>query len=62
MFLWIGLGILYVVCLVTLGLATLRNGHTVMFVLGIFMPLLWVVGALISPTAAAEAPAPVGSR
>ena len=38
MFLWIGLGILYVILLVTLGVATLRKGHWVMFTLGIFLP------------------------
>ena len=61
MFLWIGLGILYVILLVTLGVATLRKGHWVMFTLGIFLPVFWVIGALMGPTGAAATPAPVGS-
>jgi hypothetical protein len=54
-FLWIVLGVLYIVLLVWLGLATLRKGHTVLFVLGIFFPLLWIVGAVMAPTSAAAA-------
>jgi hypothetical protein len=52
--LWIFLGVLYVVCLVTLGMATLRNGHGVMFVIGIFFPILWIVGALMAPAPSAR--------
>jgi hypothetical protein len=55
-FLWIGLGVLYFVCLVTLGLATLRNGHGFMFFFGIFLPLLWIIGAFMAPTQAAARP------
>ena len=54
-FLWIMLGVLYIVLLVWLGMATLRKGHTALFVLGIFFPLVWVVGALMAPTSAAAA-------
>ena len=61
MFVWIGLGVLYVILLVTLGLTTVRKGHWMMFILGFFLPLFWVIGALIGPTAAATRPAPVGS-
>jgi hypothetical protein len=32
-----------------------------MFILGFFLPLFWVIGALIGPTAAATRPGPVGS-
>ncbi|HZB05039.1 MAG TPA: hypothetical protein VE449_00500 [Thermoleophilaceae bacterium] len=46
---------LYIVLLVWLGMATLRKGHTALFVLGIFFPLIWVVGALMAPTSAAAA-------
>ena len=35
MFVWIGLGVLYVILLVTLGLATVRKGHWMMFILGV---------------------------
>jgi hypothetical protein len=51
--LWaIGIGgvFLYLIVLVTLGLATLRNGHGWMFFFGIFFPLLWVMGAFMRPT------------
>lgn len=48
----IGLGgILYVVLLFTLGLMTLRKGHWVMFIFGIFLPVFWLIGALISRAA-----------
>ena len=53
-FLWICLGILYFVCLVTLGVSTLRNGHGFMFFFGIFFPLLWIIGAFMQPTASAR--------
>jgi hypothetical protein len=58
--LWIGLGALYIVLLVTLGLMALRKGHWVMFILGIFLPIFWLIGAMIGPTEAASRPAPVG--
>ena len=45
----IGAGLLYLVLLVTLGIMTLRNGHWVMFILGIFLPLFWLIGAVIPP-------------
>jgi hypothetical protein len=44
-----GLGVLYLVLIFTLGLMTLRKGHWVMFVLGIFLPLFWLIGAVIPP-------------
>ena len=55
MLLWIILGTLYLVAVFTLGLATLRKGHTVLFWVGIIFPLLWIVGALMQPTAKAVA-------
>lgn len=51
----IGGGILYLILLFTLGFMTLRKGHWVMFIFGIFLPLFWLIGALMPPTAAAEA-------
>ena len=44
---WVGLGILYFILLVTLGIMTLRKGHWVMFIIGIFIPLFWIIGALM---------------
>lgn len=56
---WWGIGFgglfLYLIILFTLGLMTLRKGHWVMFLIGIFIPLFWLVGALIPPTATARA-------
>jgi hypothetical protein len=40
-------GILYFILLVTLGIMTLRKGHWIMFIIGIFIPLFWIIGALI---------------
>ncbi len=48
--LWFLLAVLYLVILVTLGVTTLRKGHVVLFVIGIFFPLLWLIGAVIGPT------------
>jgi hypothetical protein len=42
---WWGGGILYAILLITLGVMTLRNGRWLLFVLGFFLPLLWIVGA-----------------
>ena len=49
--LWILLATLYLTALVVLGLATLRNGHTVLFWFGILLPFLWIIGAVMQPTA-----------
>ena len=54
-FLWILLAAAYLTALVVLGVATLRKGHHVLFVLGIFLPFLWIVGALMQPTPNARA-------
>ena len=45
----IGGGLLYLALLFTLGFMTLRNGHGWLFFFGIFIPLLWLVGALMRP-------------
>ena len=54
-FLWLLLAVVYFVLFVTLALTTLRKGHYLLFWLGIIFPLLWIIGALMSPTARAEA-------
>lgn len=46
------LGILYLVLFLVLGLMTLRKGHWIMFIVGIFLPLFWIIGAVIPPTRA----------
>jgi len=47
MFWVIGGAILYFVLIVTLGVMTLRKGHWVMFIIGIFLPFFWLIGAII---------------
>jgi len=49
-FLWFLFAALYFMALVVLGLTTLRKGHTVLFIVGIFFPLLWIIGAVMAPT------------
>ncbi|HEV7752457.1 MAG TPA: hypothetical protein VGO71_13005 [Baekduia sp.] len=49
-FLWILLSVLYLTALIVLGMSTLRKGHTVLFIFGIFLPVLWIVGALMGPS------------
>jgi hypothetical protein len=49
-FLWIVLATLYLAALISLGMATLRKGHTLLFWFGIFLPLLWIIGASMAPT------------
>ena len=49
---WYGIGfgaLLYFLLAFTLGLMTLRNGHGWLFFFGIFLPFLWIVGALMRP-------------
>ncbi|HTE61846.1 MAG TPA: hypothetical protein VK631_15945 [Solirubrobacteraceae bacterium] len=49
-FLWILFAAIYLAALISLGVMTLRRGHTVLFVVGIIFPLLWIIGALMPPT------------
>jgi hypothetical protein len=46
---YIGVGILYLILLITLGIICLRKGHWVMFIIGLFLPLFWLIGAVIPP-------------
>jgi hypothetical protein len=51
----IGFGIFfYLVLAITLGVMTLRKGHWVMFILGIFLPIFWLIGAIMPPTHSAQ--------
>jgi hypothetical protein len=40
-------GAIYIVLLITLGIVSIRKGHWVMFLIGIFIPLFWLIGALL---------------
>lgn len=39
--------VIYVVLMITLGIISIRKGHWVMFIIGIFLPLFWLIGALL---------------
>ena len=43
----IGLGVLYLVLLFTLCVLCFRKGHWVLGVVGIFLPFLWILGAVL---------------
>jgi hypothetical protein len=47
---YVGFGILYLVLLVVLGLTSIKKGHWIMFLIGIFLPVFWIIGALLPPT------------
>lgn len=49
-----GLAILWIILMITLGITTLRKGHWVMFILGIFLPLFWIIGAVMPPARSAQ--------
>jgi hypothetical protein len=38
---------IYLVLIVTLGLMSIRKGHWVMFIIGIFLPIFWLIGAVM---------------
>ena len=46
---FIGAGVIWLVLLVTLGILCIRKGHWVMFIVGIFLPLFWLIGAIMPP-------------
>ena len=45
--LWIVLATFYVCCLFTVCLITFQKGHTLIGIVGIFLPLVWLVGAIL---------------
>ncbi len=48
MFIWTSLGVGYVMCCISFGLATFREGHDVLFWAGFNSPFPWMIGAPIS--------------
>jgi hypothetical protein len=48
------LSVIYIVCLFTVCSLTFRKGYTLLGILGIFLPILWLIGAVL--------PAKRGSR
>jgi hypothetical protein len=47
MLLGFGLGILYLVLLVVLGITSFRKGHWVLGLIGFIFPVLWLIGAIL---------------
>jgi hypothetical protein len=43
------LGLLYVLVFLVLGLRSIKHGHWIMFLIGIPIPLFWVIGGLMPP-------------
>jgi hypothetical protein len=43
------LAVIYFLLLVVLGVTSLRKGHWIMFIIGIFIPLFWIIGAVMPP-------------
>jgi hypothetical protein len=48
-FLSIALFTIYVVCLFTVCALTFRKGYTLLGIIGIFLPILWLIGAILPP-------------
>lgn len=43
------LGLLYVLVFLILGLRSIKHGHWIMFLIGIPIPVFWVIGGLMPP-------------
>ena len=43
------LGVIYLVCLFTVCSLTFRKGHTALGIIGIVLPFLWLIGAVLPP-------------
>jgi hypothetical protein len=41
---------IYVLLLVILGVKTISNGHWMLFIIGFFIPLVWIVGGIPPPS------------
>jgi hypothetical protein len=52
--LWFLIVSLYITCLFTVCAMTFRKGYTILGIVGIFLPILWLIGAFL--------PAKKGSR
>ena len=52
--LWVVLFTFYIVCLFTVCMLTFQKGRTLLGIIGIFFPFLWLIGAIL--------PAKPGSR
>jgi hypothetical protein len=41
------LGIIYLVLIFTVALMTFRKGHWILGIIGFFIPILWLIGAVL---------------
>jgi hypothetical protein len=39
--------VIYIFCIFTVALITFQKGHFVLGILGIFLPFLWLIGAVL---------------
>jgi hypothetical protein len=46
-----GFALLYILLFLFLGLRSIKRGHWIMFLIGIPIPLFWVIGGLMPPVA-----------
>jgi hypothetical protein len=46
-FLSITLFVIYIFCLFTVCVLTFRKGYTLLGIIGIFIPILWLIGAVL---------------
>jgi hypothetical protein len=44
-----GLAVLYVLLFLFMGVRSIKHGHWIMFLIGIPIPLFWVIGGLMPP-------------
>jgi hypothetical protein len=45
--LWMTLAVIYIACVFTVCSVTFRKGHTALGIFGIFLPFLWLFGAIL---------------
>jgi hypothetical protein len=48
------LAVAYAAVLLTLGITALRKGHWLWFVVGLVVPVFWLIGALLPPKEGAD--------
>lgn len=49
--------VIYIALWVTVAMVTLRKGHVLLFIVGIFIPILWLIGAVLPPKPGSAYPA-----
>lgn len=56
------LGAIYIALLLTVAVITFRKGHVVLGIIGIFLPVLWLIGAMLPPKPGSNYDGPMGYR